>query len=51
MIEENSGPVESVPFSEVSHLVSVPLSEVLLYNTEITYMIIPLCGITMKYVL
>ena len=31
MIEENSGPVKSVPLSEVSHLVSVPLSEVLLY--------------------
>ena len=31
MIEENSGPAESVPISEVSHLVSVPLSEVLLY--------------------
>ena len=31
MIEENSGPAESVPLSEVSHLVSVPLSEVLLY--------------------
>ena len=31
MIEENSGPAKSVPLSEVSHLVSVPLSEVLLY--------------------
>ena len=32
MIEENSGPAKSVPLSEVSHLVSVPLSEVLLYT-------------------
>ena len=31
MIEENSGPAKSVPLDEVSHLVSVPLSEVLLY--------------------
>ena len=31
MIEENSRPAKSVPLSEVSHLVSVPLSEVLLY--------------------
>ena len=31
MIEENSGQAKSVPLSEVSHLVSVPLSEVLLY--------------------
>ena len=31
MIEENSGPAKSVPLSEVSHLVSIPLSEVLLY--------------------
>ena len=31
MIEENSGPTKNVPLSEVSHLVSVPLSEVLLY--------------------
>ena len=31
MIEENSGPAKSVPLSEVSHLVSVPLTEVLLY--------------------
>ena len=34
MIEENSGPAKSVPLSEVSHLVSVPLSEVLLYITN-----------------
>ena len=31
MIEENSGPAKSVPLGEVSYLVSVPLSEVLLY--------------------
>ena len=31
MIEENSGLVKSVPLSEMLHLVSVPLSEVLLY--------------------
>ena len=31
MIEENSGQAKSVPLSEVSHLVSVPFSEVLLY--------------------
>ena len=31
MIEENSGPAKSVPLSEVSHLLSVPLREVLLY--------------------
>ena len=30
MMEENSGPAKSVPPSEVAHLVSVPLSEVLL---------------------
>ena len=30
MIEENSGLAKSVPLSKVSHLVSVPLSEVLL---------------------
>ena len=30
MIEENSGLAKSVPLNEVSHLVSVPLSEVLL---------------------
>ena len=32
MIEENSGPAKSAPLSEVSHLASVPLSEVLLYS-------------------
>ena len=31
MIEENSGQAKSVPLSEVSHLVSVPFSKVLLY--------------------
>ena len=34
MIEENSGPSKSVPLSEVFHLVSVPLSEVLLYYVD-----------------
>ena len=29
MIEENSGPAKNVPISEVSHLVSVPLNEVI----------------------
>ena len=31
MVEESSGPAKSVPLSELSHLVRVPLSEVLLY--------------------
>ena len=35
MIEENSGPAKSVPLSEVSQLVSVPLSEVSLYMIDV----------------
>ena len=38
MIEGNSWLAKSVPLSEVSHLVSVPLSEVLLYVNSYIHM-------------